>query len=177
MLDIVLLTNKFLISFKDNVQLLLQLIDLAYTNPDFSQVKLCSYVMIVLFSMNLIERQTILNVISFQTKCILLKIFHPHIVQVLRSCFNFILFSLQEHQEAHSALLSEIENPPQTTRKRRYEKEERHRDRDDLRRSRYSDGRDRRCGDTGVRHGMYGQQQSGYYMQGNGMLRKLAIKI
>ncbi|KAK6016420.1 hypothetical protein OSTOST_18097, partial [Ostertagia ostertagi] len=72
---------------------------------------------------------------------------------------------LQEHQDAHVALLAEMENPPTTTRKRRYNgrDESRYfndRDRDvPSRRSRYSDHRDSyRDSHRGMRDG------TGYYV-------------
>ncbi|KAK6027819.1 hypothetical protein OSTOST_06149 [Ostertagia ostertagi] len=120
---------------RDNIQLLLQLIDLAFTNPEFSQV------------------------------CI---IFIQRKLDFLED-LSYDIDVLQEHQDAHVALLAEMENPPTTTRKRRYNgrDESRYfndRDRDvPSRRSRYSDHRDSyRDSHRGMRDG------TGYYVSSSG---------
>ncbi|KHJ89706.1 hypothetical protein OESDEN_10462 [Oesophagostomum dentatum] len=89
---------------RDNVQLLLQLIDLAYTNPEFSQSA-------VIEAFDFAIKSSISDAEKIQ--------FSQRKLDFLED-LSYDINVLQEHQEAHVALLAELENPPTTTRKRKY---------------------------------------------------------
>ncbi|KAK6016419.1 hypothetical protein OSTOST_18098, partial [Ostertagia ostertagi] len=134
---------------RDNIQLLLQLIDLAFTNPEFSQTA-------VIEAFDFAIKSNISDADKLQ--------FSQRKLDFLED-LSYDIDVLQEHQDAHVALLAEMENPPTTTRKRRYNgrDESRYfndRDRDvPSRRSRYSDHRDSyRDSHRGMRDG------TGYYV-------------
>ncbi|KIH57765.1 hypothetical protein ANCDUO_12042 [Ancylostoma duodenale] len=157
---------------RDNVQLLLQLIDIAFTNPDFSQVFLFISLVVLLYCSAVIEA------FDFAIKS---NISDAEKLQFSQRKLDFLedlsydINILQEHQEAHVALLGEIENPPTTTRKRRYH------GRDDSRylgdrdresssrrysdRSRYSDHRDSRDSYRDNHRGV--RDNTGYCMPSN----------
>ncbi|VDM63719.1 unnamed protein product [Angiostrongylus costaricensis] len=149
---------------RDNVQLLLQLIDLAFTNPEFSQTA-------VIEAFDFAIKSNISDAEKLQ--------FSQRKLDFLED-LSYDIDILQEHQDAHVALLAELENPPITTRKRRYNGREdskyySDRDRDlPLRRgSRYSEHRDVR---DSYRENFRGMREStGYYMSPNGV-EKLSIK-
>ncbi|KJH44194.1 hypothetical protein DICVIV_09766 [Dictyocaulus viviparus] len=140
---------------RDNVQLLLQLIDLAFTSPEFSQTA-------VIEAFDFAIRSNISDAEKLQ--------FSQRKLDFLED-LSYDIDILQEHQDAHVALLSELENPPTTTRKRRYNGREdskyysdRDRDLPPRRSSRYSD-RDVRDSFRDNHRGI--RESTDYYMSSN----------
>ncbi|VDO34077.1 unnamed protein product [Haemonchus placei] len=141
---------------RDNIQLLLQLIDLAFTNPEFSQTA-------VIEAFDFAIKSNISDADKLQ--------FSQRKLDFLED-LSYDIDVLQEHQDAHVALLAEVENPPTTTRKRRYNGKDdsryyNDRDRDvPSRRSRYSDHRDSyRDSHRSMRDAGYYVSSSAYPMQ------------
>lgn len=135
---------------RDNVQLLLQLIDLAFTNPEFSQTA-------VIEAFDFAIKSNISDAEKLQ--------FSQRKLDFLED-LSYDIDILQEHQDAHVALLAELENPPMTTRKRRYNGREDYSDRDrdipSRRSGRYSDHH------KSYRDNLRGIRDStGYYMSPN----------
>ncbi|CAI4231304.1 unnamed protein product [Auanema sp. JU1783] len=136
---------------RDNMQLHLQLIDMAYTDPEFSQTRVLEAFDSALrakFPPN--DR---------------LRISQRKLDFLEDLCYDINI--LQEHYEIHHSLIKEIENPDLHTRKRKYERNDR---RDD---DRISRGYDRRDNDRSshASHAPYayaGQPQAQQYYMSNG---------
>uniref|UniRef100_A0A0K0CYD9 Pre-mRNA-processing factor 39 n=1 Tax=Angiostrongylus cantonensis TaxID=6313 RepID=A0A0K0CYD9_ANGCA len=150
-------------ALKDNVQLLLQLIDLAFTNPEFSQTA-------VIEAFDFAIKSNISDTEKLQ--------FSQRKLDFLED-LSYDIDILQEHQDAHVALLAELENPPITTRKRRYNGREdskyygdRDRDLPPRRGSRYSEHRDVRDSYRDNFRGI--RETTGYYMSPNGEIKNIS---
>ncbi|ETN84528.1 hypothetical protein NECAME_06849, partial [Necator americanus] len=146
---------------RDNIQLLLQLIDIAFTNPDFSQSA-------VIEAFDFAIKSNIPDAEKLQ--------FSQRKLDFLED-LSYDIDVLQEHQDAHVTLLGELENPPTTTRKRRHDTRTDSkyygsvvifdRDHESSRRSsRYSDHRDSRNSYLDSHRGV--KDTTGYCVSSNG---------